>query len=185
MAVSRAGPFRWYSEVEVARRRLSHLGTRGGVFWIRIAVPRDLCNRLHRREWKLSLRTRELRAAKLRCLEVSLAIERLHMTSRAMPMLTDAEIAATAKAYLEWALKHAIDGMKAMTAETMHVVIDGEGDVRVQGVQQLADGTPELERKALSEGLERLRSDLVAGRHDWATKPLADEFARSQGSVYR
>ncbi len=148
----------------MARRRLSHLGTRGGVFWIRIVVPRDLCNRLHRREWKFSLRTREPRLAKLKCLEATLAIERLQSAIRAMPSLTDAQIADTAKAYLEWALKHAVDGAKAMAMGPVVISTRDYGEVQVQSVQQLADGTPEQERKAVADGLARLKSDLIARR---------------------
>lgn len=165
----------------MARRRLSHLGTRGGVFWIRIAVPRDLCTRLHRREWKFSLRTREPHIAKLRCLEATLAIERLQTMVRAMPTLTDAQITDTAKAYLEWALKHAVDGARAMAAGPLALQTRDYGEVDAQSVQQLADGTPDHERNALTDGLNRLRSDLAACRLDWAAKPLAADFARSQG----
>jgi hypothetical protein len=62
----------------MTRRNLSHLETRGGVFWVRVVVPRHLRHRLKRREWRFSLRTRETGTARLRCIEATLAIERAH-----------------------------------------------------------------------------------------------------------
>ena len=91
----------------MVKRRTRHLTVRGGTFWIRITVPRDLRDRLRRREWKFSLRTREPRQAKLKCLEAILAIERVQTIARHTPSLTNDQIDATARAYLTWALNHA------------------------------------------------------------------------------
>ena len=52
-------------------------------------MPRDLCNRVQRQEWKFSLRCREPHVAKLRCLKATLAIERTHLIAREMPHLPD------------------------------------------------------------------------------------------------
>jgi arsenate reductase-like glutaredoxin family protein len=84
------------------------------VFWIRIAVPRDLQQRLRRREWNFSLRTREPKVARLNCLKAHLAIEQLQSEIRALPSLTDDQIATTAKAYLEWALTESVRDLKTL-----------------------------------------------------------------------
>lgn len=75
------------------RKKLPHLETRGGVYWVRIVIPRDLRNRLHRREWRFSLRTRDPSIARLRYLEIAAAIGRLHSFIRSMRALTDTQIA--------------------------------------------------------------------------------------------
>lgn len=157
----------------MARRKLSHLETRGGIYWVRIAVPRDLCNRLQRREWKFSLRTREPRIAKLKCLEATLAIERLQVIVRSMPTLTDAQIIETARAYLGWALRHA-----ATATETRaHEHLLAANDIIVPSV---AD-----ERAGLEEGLRKLREDCAAHRQDWAAEHLASGFARDRNIDFK
>lgn len=164
----------------MVRRKLSHLETRGGVFWLRIVVPRDLHQRVGRREWRFSLRTREPLIARLRCLETTLAVARLHTIIRSMRTLTDTQIADIAKAYLAWALKHAVDGAQTMAAGPLVAELDGEA-MELRSVQQLDDGAPENERKALIEALNRKRADLVVQKQGWAAKHLAAEFSNTQG----
>jgi len=152
------------------------------VFWLRIVVPRDLHQRVGRREWRFSLRTREPLIARLRCLETTLAVARLHTIIRSMRTLTDTQIADIAKAYLAWALKHAVDGAQTMAAGPLVAELDGEA-MELRSVQQLDDGAPENERKALIEALNRKRADLVVQKQGWAAKHLAAEFSNTQGST--
>lgn len=77
------------AEWQMARRRLSYLVRRGGIFWLRMTVPRALRSRLGRTEWKFSLRTGEPVTAKIRCLEVARAIARVQLIAREMTNLTD------------------------------------------------------------------------------------------------
>ena len=53
---------------------------RGRVFYFRRAVPRGLRGQIGRRELKLSLKTTELRTAKLRCRQFSNRFEQLMET---------------------------------------------------------------------------------------------------------
>jgi len=86
------------------------------------------------------------------------AIEQLQIMVGSMPTLTDAQIADTVKAYLEWALKHAVDGTKMMGAGPIVVRTENGDEAEAQSAQQLADGTPSHERAALVDGLKKLRS---------------------------
>lgn len=163
----------------MAKRRTPHLLMRGGTFWVRITVPRDLQRRLSRREWKFSLRTREPRRARLNCLEATLAIARVTKIAREMAGLTDQQIASAARAYLAWALKHATRAAQDDGKWLAQVTTEDGGTAR--SLDHLADGDPANERAAMQARLDRLRKDLVTGQHDWAELALATEFARDAG----
>jgi integrase len=151
------------------------------VFWIRIAVPRDLQQRMRRREWKFSLRTREPQVARLNCLKAQLAIERLQSEIRALPSLTDDQIAEAAKAYLEWALTESVRDLKVLAEGPYETLADDGSVVAARPLGQRGDGTTNSERSETRTHLDRKRDDLVARREDWALRSLAAEFAREQG----
>lgn len=66
---------------------------RGRTFYFRRRIPADLRQRLGRHELVRSLGTGDIRAAKLRAYRLYVAAEELFSTLRAMPMLTDDQIA--------------------------------------------------------------------------------------------
>ncbi|MCJ2031337.1 site-specific integrase [Methylobacterium sp. J-043] len=71
----------------------SNFVLRGTVFHFRRGIPDDLRKRIGRRELVRSLATSDARTAKLRACQLYVASESLFSALRAMPMLTDAQLA--------------------------------------------------------------------------------------------
>lgn len=85
----------------MTRTALPHLCKRGETFWFRMALPADLVARFGRREFRLSLKTSDLRIARMRGSRLSVSFQDLMRMVRGMPELTTERINDLVRAHFE------------------------------------------------------------------------------------
>lgn len=85
----------------MSRAALPHLWKRGETYWFRMALPADLVARFGRREFRLSLKTSDLRIARMRGSRLSVSFQDLIRMVRGMPELTRERINDLVRAHFE------------------------------------------------------------------------------------
>lgn len=77
----------------------SHLLRRGAVYWVRFRIPADLKTGLEMGELSRSLRTKEAKEARARCLAATVWFKTIVVKLRSMPSPTRADLQASAATY--------------------------------------------------------------------------------------
>lgn len=88
-------------------QRIPHLTVRSGIHYFRKVIPRDLRSRFGRREFKLSLQTRDLLHAREHCRKLSTHFEKVVSTVANNQDLTKADIDRMVRSYFEGLVQEA------------------------------------------------------------------------------
>lgn len=171
----------------MAKHRVPYLVKRGEIFYFRTAVPTELRNLFERDELKVSLRTRELRIATLRCRRFTVLFDQLVSKAKSMPPLSSEEVRRLVQSYFHSRLIEANEivdelsyGPEGERAEAI-AETDGEidrfrkqiagkkyDDITIRRVRALLEGTQSEnlskvsdEFDALCNGILRAEAELV------------------------
>jgi len=136
---------------------------RGRVFYFRRAVPCGLRGQVGRRELKLSLKTTELRTAKLRCRQFSNRFEQLMETVMAMAPLGKDKIEQLIRVFFSDLLSIA-DGQAYLLPQDDMVDLSAEGE-------------------ALEADVSAIRTRIAAHSYDGVTRAQAEELLAPLGAT--
>lgn len=145
----------------MTRAALPHLCKRGETYWFRMALPPDLVARFGRREFRLSLKTSDLRIARMRGSRLSVSFQELMRMVRGMPELTRERINDLVRAHFEKRL--------SVANEIVWCAQDDE----------MFDRAKEIE--GATKDMEALHKDAFASKFSPKTQNIVSELVEEAG----
>lgn len=140
-----------------AATRQSHLHRRGNIYYCRIALPKYLAAIVGHSEFKKSLKTTDIRVARLLCRELSNRVEAFFIMVNAMRP-RDEDIKSLARGYFEHCLA---EGEHTLTVET----------ITSRSAWNVAGYDPNDITESIAVSRQRLRElDDLSRRHDFTQK---------------